>query len=75
MNNNSHKCSKTESIETQLRINGSVICSCGGVVISNTGKVMLNYKEKKIYCWRCNKEYDWDYPYSVRKENETVQLD
>jgi len=64
-----------EAIEDKLFIQGSVICSCGGVVISNTGKVMYNHKENKVYCWICNKEYNSDYAYSMRKENTTVQLD
>jgi len=58
-----------------LFMHGLVICSCGGTVISNTGKVMYNHKENKVYCWICNKEYNSDYAYSMRKENTTVQLD
>lgn len=75
MNDYPHKCKETESFEAKLRMNGSVVCSCGGNVISNTGKIMYNHKENKVYCWLCNKEYDCDYAYSMRKENETVQLD
>lgn len=61
-------------IEDKLSIKGEVLCSCGGPVITNSGKVVMNYEERKLYCWWCNRPYDLKYAYSMRKENEIVKL-
>lgn len=58
-----------------MSIQGVVLCSCGGQIISNTGKVLMNYGRRKLHCWDCDKVYDMDYAYSMRKENETVTLE
>ena len=56
-------------------IKGVVLCAyCSGQVISNSGKIMLNYPEKKLYCWTCHRNYDMDYCYNLRKENEIVKI-
>ncbi len=59
-------------MNNKYTIKGIVLCPCGGQLISNTGKVYLNVKEHKLYCWNCEKSYDIDAVYSVREEGETI---
>lgn len=50
----------------KLQMNGSVICRCGGTLISNTGKIQGNFSTNKILCWSCCKAYDLDSVYAQR---------
>lgn len=55
----------------QLKMNGAVNCSCGGTIISNSGKVcMENYHY--LRCWKCNTKVDLNCAYSQRRENEVI---
>ena len=57
----------------KLRINGVVECKCGGVIISNTGKVLMSLTYvHEIKCWRCGKSYNADEVYCERKENKRI---
>jgi hypothetical protein len=53
-------------------IKGVVLCICGDQIISNSGKVIYNYKTNKLKCWGCGIEFDSDFCYSQRKENEII---
>jgi len=59
---------------SKMLIHGVVLCQCGGQVISNSGKVFINHKLRRVSCWKCHKTYNIDYAYSLRKENETVTI-
>lgn len=59
----------------KFSINGTILCKCGGTIISYTGKVFYNYKTQTLKCWNCKKEYDTDFAFSKREENKIVNLE
>jgi len=59
------------NMQHQMSMKGSVICECGGQILSNSGKVMMNGKGQ-VKCWECNKIYDGNDIYYVRQENKSV---
>ncbi len=63
---------KDDILSKKLLINGIVLCSCGGCLISNSGKVKCDILNNKIYCWRCKKEYNFEKVYMQRKENQEI---
>jgi len=63
----------------KLLIEGSVLCdSCGGDIITNSGKVMMGYKYmwkrtiRVLICWHCSKKFNMEKCYDIRKEGESV---
>jgi hypothetical protein len=60
----------------KLNIAGEVLCDCGGVLISNSGKVdvaLVNYN--KIRCGDCYRLWDADYAFEKRIEGKTIKLE
>jgi Zn finger protein HypA/HybF involved in hydrogenase expression len=60
------------NFESKLYINGAVDCSCGGQILSNTGKIIYDSRNMKISCRRCKKLYDSNEIYYERKEGQRV---
>ena len=58
---------------------GVVQCKCGGIIISNSGKVRItfdtagNNDDPKLLCDSCFRKYKPDYIYDIRRENELVR--
>lgn len=59
------------NFEKQLKMNGVVECLCGGQIISNTGKVIIN-QDMRLKCWQCGKSYACNEVYYERKEGQRV---
>lgn len=55
-------------------MHGTVLCDCGGQVVSNTGKVIMHVQSKKLQCAKCKKLWNMDFVYSMREEGEIVTL-
>lgn len=54
---------------------GEVLCNrCGHIVISNSGKIMLNNDMMRLHCWACDKMFDFKYCYYIRKEGQSVRI-
>lgn len=70
----STQCKKDRRFKMNRCKNGIVLCCCGGQIISNSGKVIYNHNTNELECWNCHIKYNSDYVYSMRKENETVEL-
>lgn len=62
----------------KMTIPGIVRCSCGGNIISNTGKVSIVFDEndsfKYIACWSCGKYYNANEAFYQRRENKIVEI-
>lgn len=63
------------TITGSLPTTGAVLCPCGGQIISNSGKTMLNLKEKLLHCWNCETGYLANDVYFQRREGQTVTFD
>lgn len=61
-------------IKSKWDIYGIVLCECGGVVISNTGKVIYNMENNEVKCWNCGAVYNADYAFGKRRKNKTIIL-
>lgn len=66
----------TENIPSEaLKINGRVDCkNCGGQIISNSGKVMGNYKKRILFCWKCHRKVSDVEAYNARREGEVTKI-
>lgn len=59
------------NLSEKMTINGVVECQCGGQIISNSGKTMMNGMGY-IRCWNCLKVYDGHEVYYERKKGQRV---
>ena len=67
------KGASLSGFENKLLIHGIVECSCGGILISNSGKILMSGNQfLYLKCNKCKNEYDIDKVYSQRIENKTI---
>lgn len=59
------------NLSGKMLISGVVECQCGGQIISNSGKVMMNGMGY-VRCWDCLKVYDGNEAYYERKEGQRI---
>ena len=64
----------SDPLADKMFIHGVVLCSCGGQIISNTGKSMPKMETQELACWSCGKLYDMHKAYEKREEGKTVTL-
>ena len=62
------------SFMKQMTMYGIVNCSCGGNLISNSGKVICNFEKGILYCWKCRKKYNMNKCYKLRRENKAIKI-
>lgn len=63
------------TFEQRLKMIGEVRCFCGGVVISETGRVKLHGMSGLwISCNKCGRMFDADKAFAARQENKTIVL-
>jgi hypothetical protein len=63
------------SVTDKLLMRGAVLCpSCGGQVLSMSGKAMLNSTDMTLACWECHAQYPMQTVFDARRENEVVTL-
>jgi hypothetical protein len=62
---------KLFNFSEKLLINGVVECECGGQIISNSGKVIMN-PIYEVKCWRCGKSYNANEVFYERQEGKIV---
>ncbi len=51
---------------------GVVFCTCGGQILSNSGKGYYNVKENVMHCWQCEFYYDVDAIHKERVDGQHV---
>ena len=63
-------------LEKKISIRGSVMCTCGGVIISYRGKVDMVYAKEppSIRCYKCKKIYDASYVFNQRRNKKKVKI-
>jgi hypothetical protein len=54
--------------------NSILICKCGHTLMNSSGIINYFLASGKIYCQKCNHEYDHDLILKLRKENRHIQL-